>query len=86
MARSVYKIIKKTTKIIIKNNGEKLYETINSAKTSLIKKGFLIDIFNVYNSKTLDTFSKKNKNNIIIASVWLGSTRLIDNKKFRLLN
>ncbi|QCI17028.1 pantoate--beta-alanine ligase [Buchnera aphidicola (Aphis helianthi)] len=78
----LYKTIKDTINIIIKNNGNQLYETINFAKMSLTKKGFLVDIFNVYNSKTLDIFYKKNKNNIILASVWLGSTRLIDNKKF----
>ncbi|QFQ32929.1 pantoate--beta-alanine ligase [Buchnera aphidicola (Aphis fabae)] len=82
----LYKIIRSTINIILKNNGRKLYETINLAKISLIKKGFLVDIFNVYNSKTLDVFSKTNKQNIILASVWLGTTRLIDNKKFKLPN
>lgn len=82
----LYKIIKETINIILKNNGNKLYETINLAKTSLIDKGFIIDIFNVYDSQTLNSFTKKNKNNIILASVWLGNTRLIDNKKFFLSN
>lgn len=82
----LYKTIKKTINIIIKNNGNKLHETIDFAKQSLIQKGFLVDIFNVYNLKTLNFFSKKNKKNIILASVWLGNTRLIDNEKFILLN
>lgn len=82
----LYKIIDKTINTIIQNNGKKIHETINLAKISLIQKGFLVDIFDIYNSKTLDSFSKKNKNNIILASVLLGSTRLIDNKKFTLLN
>ncbi|QCI16454.1 pantoate--beta-alanine ligase [Buchnera aphidicola (Aphis craccivora)] len=85
-ASFLYKIIRKTINIILKNNGKKLHQTINLAKMSLIQKGFLVDIFNVYNSQTLDDFSEKNKKNIILASVWLGSTRLIDNKKFTLLN
>ncbi|QFQ32042.1 pantoate--beta-alanine ligase [Buchnera aphidicola (Aphis gossypii)] len=82
----LYKIIKKTINIIIQNNGKKIYEIICSSKISLRKKGFLVDIFDVYNSETLDVFSKKSKNNIILASVWLGKTRLIDNEKFILLN
>ncbi|ALD15159.1 pantoate--beta-alanine ligase [Buchnera aphidicola (Aphis glycines)] len=85
-ASFLYKIIKKTINIVVKNHGKKLHETIHLSKMSLIKKGFLIDIFNVYNSQTLDVFSKKNKKNIILASVWLGKTRLIDNKKFILPN
>ncbi|QCI18752.1 pantoate--beta-alanine ligase [Buchnera aphidicola] len=82
----LYKVIKKTADIIIKNNGDKLDKTIDLAKKYLIKKGFIIDIFNVYNSKKLSFFSKENKKNIILASVWLGNTRLVDNKKFILLN
>ncbi|KAF0745966.1 Bifunctional aspartokinase/homoserine dehydrogenase, partial [Aphis craccivora] len=74
-ASFLYKIIRKTINIILKNNGKKLHQTINLAKMSLIQKGFLVDIFNVYNSQTLDDFSEKNKKNIILASVWLGSTQ-----------
>ncbi|WP_343154427.1 pantoate--beta-alanine ligase [Buchnera aphidicola (Aphis aurantii)] len=78
----LYQVIKQTINKIIQNNGKNLHKIINFSKISLIKKGFLIDIFDVYNAKTLDNFSKEQKKNILLASVWLGKTRLIDNKKF----
>ncbi|CAL4320909.1 Pantothenate synthetase [Buchnera aphidicola (Protaphis terricola)] len=82
----LYKTINTTINNIIHTKGKKINTIILNSKKNLIKNGFLIDIFNVYNAKTLDNFSIKNKINILLASVWLGKTRLIDNKKFILPN
>lgn len=86
IAPCLYKIIKKTHNTIIKNNGKKIKKTINISKKYLTEKGFNIDIFNVYDASTLDLMPKKSKKLIILASVWLGKTRLIDNKKIILKN
>ena len=80
-ASYLYQAIKQTCNIIKKNNVKNIEKNIHTSREYLIKKGFYIDIFNVYDSKTLDPISKDSKNIIIIASVWLGKTRLIDNKK-----
>ncbi|QCI24848.1 pantoate--beta-alanine ligase [Buchnera aphidicola (Rhopalosiphum padi)] len=82
----LYKTIEHTCNVIIQNKGKKIPKTINISRQYLIKKGFYIDIFDVYNSKTLNPISKENKSIIILASVWLGNTRLIDNKKIILKN
>ncbi|ANZ22426.1 pantoate--beta-alanine ligase [Buchnera aphidicola (Diuraphis noxia)] len=81
IAPYLYKIIRKTSKKIIKENIDNRAEIINQSKLDLIKKGFLIDIFNLYDRETLNLSSKNSKKMIILASVWLGKTRLIDNKK-----
>jgi len=77
----LYKIIKKTCLKIKKEDFHMRQKIIQSSKKLLIKKGFSIDIFNIYNCKTLSYASKKSKKVILLASVWLGKTRLIDNKK-----
>lgn len=81
IAPYLYKIIKNTSKQIIKENIKNRKKIINESRLFLIKKGFLIDIFNIYDRKTLNISSQKSKKIIILASVWLGKTRLIDNKK-----
>ncbi|WP_295164640.1 pantoate--beta-alanine ligase [uncultured Buchnera sp.] len=82
----LYKTIEQACNIIVQNKGKKIQKTIDMSRQYLIKKGFYIDIFSVYNSKTLGPISKKSKSIIILASVWLGNTRLIDNKKITLKN
>ncbi|AHG60176.1 pantoate--beta-alanine ligase [Buchnera aphidicola] len=77
----LYSIIKKTAKQVIKEDSDIIINIINSSRTLLFKKGFSIDIFNIYDYQTLDVLFKKKKKMIILASVWLGQTRLIDNKK-----
>ncbi|AHG60755.1 Panc [Buchnera aphidicola str. W106 (Myzus persicae)] len=77
----LYLIIKKTAKQVIKEDSDIIINIINSSRTLLFKKGFSIDIFNIYDYQTLDVLFKKKKKMIILASVWLGQTRLIDNKK-----
>lgn len=77
----LYSIIKKTAKQVIKEDSNIIINIINSSRTLLFKKGFSIDIFNIYDYQTLDVLFKKKKKMIILASVWLGQTRLIDNKK-----
>ncbi|QCI21311.1 pantoate--beta-alanine ligase [Buchnera aphidicola (Hyperomyzus lactucae)] len=81
IAPYLYKIIKKTCENLIKEDNSIRQEIINLSKNLLIKKGFSIDIFNIYDCRTLKTPSKNSKNIILIASVWLGKTRLLDNKK-----
>lgn len=81
IAPYLYKIIKKTSSIIVQKNGKKIKKIIDTSRKCLVKKGFEIDIFDAYNSETLDIISKSSKKIIILASVWLGKTRLIDNKK-----
>ncbi|CAL4321027.1 pantoate--beta-alanine ligase [Buchnera aphidicola] len=84
IAPYLYRIIKKTHNTIIKNKGKNIQKTINKSKKYLIEKGFNIDVFNIYDSNTLDPITQKNKKLIILASVWLGKIRLIDNKKITL--
>lgn len=81
IAPYLYKIIEKTSKKIIKQKFSMRKKIINESKIFLIKKGFLIETFNIYDCDTLKIASKKNKNIIILTSVWLGQTRLIDNQK-----
>ncbi|QCI22075.1 pantoate--beta-alanine ligase [Buchnera aphidicola] len=81
IAPYLYKTIKKTSEAITKENINVKEKVINKAKLALIKKGFVIDIYNLYDQKTLNILSQKSKKMIILASVWLGKTRLIDNKK-----
>ncbi|AWH90574.1 pantoate--beta-alanine ligase [Buchnera aphidicola (Melanaphis sacchari)] len=81
IAPFLYKIIKKTTDKIIQKKGENIKFILNASRKDLTKKGFIIDIFDVYNAKQLTKRSENDKNNILLASVWLGKTRLIDNKK-----
>ncbi|QCI17600.1 pantoate--beta-alanine ligase [Buchnera aphidicola (Acyrthosiphon lactucae)] len=81
IAPYLYKVIKATCKKIKKRKSYSRKEIIYSSRILLIKKGFSIDIFNIYNSKTLKNPSKNVKEVILLASVWLGKTRLIDNKK-----
>ncbi|QCI20345.1 pantoate--beta-alanine ligase [Buchnera aphidicola (Brachycaudus cardui)] len=82
IAPYLYKIIKQTsTKIIQKGNINSIEEIIQESKILLLKKGFSIDIFNVYHYKTLNIPDKTTKKMILLASVSLGRTRLIDNKK-----
>jgi len=85
IAPYLYKIIKKTCEEIIKGDNTRK-NIIHASKILLIKKGFSIDIFDVYNSKTLENSSENIKKLILLASVWLGKTRLIDNKKILLIN
>ncbi|QCI22652.1 pantoate--beta-alanine ligase [Buchnera aphidicola] len=86
IAPYLYKIIKETCRKIAKEKSHVRKKIINESKNLLIKKGFSIDIFNIYDSQTLKNPSKKVKKVILLASVWLGKTRLIDNKKFFLIN
>ncbi|QCI19772.1 MAG: pantoate--beta-alanine ligase [Buchnera aphidicola (Brevicoryne brassicae)] len=81
IAPYLYKIIQKTSKKIITQNIENRKKIIDESRFSLIKKGFLIDIFDIYDRNTLNLSSEKSKKIIILASAWLGKTRLIDNKK-----
>jgi len=81
VAPYLYKIIKKTCKKIITKDNHEIEKVINLSKNLLIKKGFSIDLFNIYDYKTLMTPTKKSKTIILLASAWLGKTRLIDNKK-----
>ncbi|WP_367673333.1 pantoate--beta-alanine ligase [Buchnera aphidicola] len=78
----LYKIIQNTAEKIIKSKKNNISEIIKISKLKLLEKGFFIDIFNVYDAEKLQFLSKKSKEAIIIASAWLGKTRLIDNKKF----
>ncbi|AYN24849.1 pantoate--beta-alanine ligase [Buchnera aphidicola] len=82
----LYKTIKKTCNIIRQKKGKNIHKTIQESREYLRKKGFYIDIFNAYDPKTLDSICKPSKSIIVLASVWLGKTRLIDNKKITLKN
>lgn len=86
IAPYLYKIIKKTCKKIAIKDDDTRKKIIHESKMLLIKKGFCIDIFDIYNDKTLEYTSKKTRKVILIASVWLGKTRLIDNQKILLMN
>ncbi|CAL4326260.1 pantoate--beta-alanine ligase [Buchnera aphidicola] len=82
IAPYLYEIIERTSEKIIQEGNINIIENvINESKILLLKKGFSIDIFNIYKYKTLDIPDKKTQKMIILASVWLGNTRLIDNKK-----
>lgn len=81
-APHLYKIIQKTAQKIIKTKNNNIQKIINISKIELLKKGFFIDIFNIYDAENLHCVSKDSQEVIIIASVWLGKIRLIDNKKF----
>lgn len=85
IAPDLYKIIQKTSESIIKENRKNITKIINLSKILLLKKGFSVDIFDIFDYKTLNPLSKKRKTVILLASVWLGKTRLIDNKKFLLI-
>lgn len=85
MAPYLYRIIKQTCEKIIKGDSHIRKKIINSSKKLLIKKGFSIDIFNIFDYQTLEIPSKNSKKIILLASVWLGKTRLIDNKKIFLI-
>lgn len=81
IAPYLYKIIKKTCEKIIKEDDNIRPKIIHESKILLTKKGFSVDIFDIYDYKNLEHPSKKVKKVILLASVWLGNTRLIDNKK-----
>ncbi|AEO08554.1 pantoate--beta-alanine ligase [Buchnera aphidicola str. Ak (Acyrthosiphon kondoi)] len=85
IAPYLYKIMKKTCEKIIKEDSDIRKKIIHSSKILLIKKGFSVDIFNIYNAQTLEPPSQKIKEVIFLASAWLGKTRLIDNKKIFLI-
>ena len=75
-APMLYECIRKTIKSI--RSGDKDYSELEKkAKLFLKKAGFKIDYFNICDSRTLKT--PKNENLVILAAVWLGKTRLIDN-------
>ncbi|WP_284443354.1 pantoate--beta-alanine ligase [Buchnera aphidicola] len=86
IAPYLYKIIRETCEKIAKEESHVRKKIIDTSKNLLIQKGFSIDVFNIYDSKTLKNPSKKIKKVVLLASVWLGKTRLIDNKKFSLIN
>ena len=72
----LYECIRKTIKSI--RSGDKDYSELEKkAKLFLKKAGFKIDYFNICDSRTLKT--PTNENLVILAAVWLGKTRLIDN-------
>ena len=75
-APMLYECIRKTIKSI--RSGDKDYSELEKkAKLFLKKAGFKIDYFNICDSHTLKT--PTNENLVILAAVWLGKTRLIDN-------
>ena len=75
-APMLYECIRKTIKSI--RSGDKDYSELEKkAKLFLKKAGFKIDYFNICDSCTLKT--PTNENLVILAAVWLGKTRLIDN-------
>jgi pantoate--beta-alanine ligase len=86
IAPNLYYIIQQTSDKIKKIGLHDKENIVYIAKQFLIKQGFFIDIFDIFDYKTLHIASKKNKKIIILASVWLGSTRLIDNKIIFLQN
>ncbi len=50
-----------------------------SARRRLIRAGFKIDYFTARNAETLETIRSPNEPVRLLAAVWLGTTRLIDN-------
>ena len=77
-APMLYECIKRTIKSI--KNGVKDYAGLEKeAKFFLEKAGFKIDYYSICDSDTLKL--PKNENLVILAAVWLGGTRLIDNAR-----
>ncbi len=77
-APMLYGCIKRTIKSI--KNGVKDYAGLEKeAKFFLEKAGFKIDYYSICDSDTLKL--PKNENLVILAAVWLGDTRLIDNAR-----
>ena len=75
-APMLYKCIKTTANSII--NGVKDYEKLEKeAKLFLEKAGFKIEYYNICDSETLGPVQGKTL--VVLAAVWLGKTRLIDN-------
>lgn len=74
------KIKSNTIDVIINNEKSFLYE----ASFKLISCGFKIDLLKIRNAKNLMKLNKNSKYIIILCSVWIGKTRLIDNVKFKL--
>ena len=75
-APMLYECIKTTVNLII--NGAKDYEKLErEAKLFLEKAGFKIEYYNICDSETLGPVQGKTL--VVLAAVWLGKTRLIDN-------
>ena len=75
-APMLYECIKATVNLII--NGAKDYEKLErEAKLFLEKAGFKIEYYNICDSETLGPVQGKIL--VVLAAVWLGKTRLIDN-------
>ena len=75
-APMLYECIKMTVNLII--NGAKDYEKLErEAKLFLEKAGFKIEYYNICDSETLGPVQGKIL--VVLAAVWLGKTRLIDN-------
>ena len=75
-APMLYECIKTTVNLII--NGAKDYEKLErEAKLFLEKAGFKIEYYNICDSETLGPVQGKIL--VVLAAVWLGKTRLIDN-------
>jgi len=77
-APMLYKCIKMTIKSV--KDGVKDYLALeNEAKFFLEKAGFKIDYYSICEYETLKL--PTNENLVILAAVWLGETRLIDNAR-----
>ena len=75
-APMLYECIKTTVNLII--NGAKDYEKLErEAKLFLEKAGFKIEYYNICDSETLGPVQGKTL--VVLAAVWFGKTRLIDN-------
>ena len=75
-APMLYECIKTTVNLII--NGAKDYEKLErEAKLFLEKAGFKIEYYNICDGETLGPVQGKTL--VVLAAVWLGKTRLIDN-------
>ena len=78
IASNLYRIISATAKKI--SEGSRNYRTLqDQANSELSKAGFKPDYFNIAESTTLDAALATDKNIVILAAAFLGSTRLIDN-------
>ncbi|MCV2508699.1 MAG: pantoate--beta-alanine ligase [Candidatus Lightella neohaematopini] len=65
----------------LQNNIHYVTDLIKITTHQLEKIGFLVDSLYVLDSKNLTCITNNSKNIIILSTVWLGKTRLIDNIK-----
>lgn len=83
IAATLYQVIL-TTRDALKNGNRDYAALAEQAKMQLIEAGFKPDYFNIANPDTLASSNLNDKQFVILAAAYLGTTRLIDNLSFKL--